>query len=305
VLKVRLPANTPRSHWPLSVFLVIAAVANSCAAKYEKGARFNYQDDVGFAKVSVVSVIPWTVVENALSPGFNLTGDQAVTEVAQAGRSEEDTISSTFNLAVQGNFSPGGGGAGALPSASSTGSVKKAASTDTKSGGGAQASSAASPESSPSGAASPSASPSSGTKESNPPATGLSALTKYQLAASLYQEVKLLNLYVKHIAQSQNVTPYLVSLDVNMFTSSPKAEVNSLVVISFQWIKKGVYQWSPAIIPVISSEDIELNQHTNSVHNLLTLAAALAGTSPTGLGGSIKSSETLDKLSKLAGRDVN
>jgi hypothetical protein len=270
--------------------IVLPIVTSSCAARYEKGARFNYQDNVGFAKVSVVSVVPWSVIENSLSPGFTLTGDKALEQVALAGRTEDETISSAFNFAVEGNFSPSGG----KPSLPGTGS-------------GAQSSSGTARSTSASEASSPSPAVSAAVpaKGATPSATSLSALRKYQLAASLYQEVQLLNVYIKHIAQSQHATPYLVSLDVNLFTLSPKAEVNSLVVISFQWIKKGTFEWSPSIVPVISSEDIELNQHAKSVHNLLTVAAALAGASPTGFGGSLKTSEALDQLSKLAGKDVN
>lgn len=122
----------------------------------------------------------------------------------------------------------------------------------------------------------------------------------------MFQKVKLLNLYIEHTATEEKSVPYLVSMDVSLFPSTPKAEVNGIVVLFFQWTDpNGVPGLPITVVPVIASEDVEVSDHTRNVQNALSLAAALSGTSPNGFGGSGRFNNTLDTLRKMAGQDIN
>ncbi len=127
--------------------LAAFVVLNSCTAhQYEEGARFRYQDEVGFAKVSVISVAPWNRVGPFLSPEFDMTADKALAAVAQVGRRQDESLSSTVSAAITGQFTPLSNLPGPPPSVSASPSAS--ASPAASASAGASPSASASPKAS-------------------------------------------------------------------------------------------------------------------------------------------------------------
>lgn len=67
---------------------------------YGPGAAFKYQDDVGTAKLTVVSVAPWEQIES-LVPDFALTGREALQQVAATGRAESEAYLTARRLLLE------------------------------------------------------------------------------------------------------------------------------------------------------------------------------------------------------------
>lgn len=174
----------------LAASLVLAVLLPCCASTYEPGAKFNYQDDVGFAKVSVISVTPWSTIETALAPNFQLTEAEALKRVANVARSEDEIIASTFTNQLNFSFTPGGAGSqtkGTTTKSDSSSETSDNGKSDSQGKQGAG-----------SGAKSGGKS-SDGSKqaESAPVFTTMPASAQYQLATALIQQVRLLNNYIK------------------------------------------------------------------------------------------------------------
>jgi hypothetical protein len=293
---------------------LLLLVSMSCASRYEKGSRFSYQDRVGFTKISVVAVTPWSRIAPVLETAFKLTPEEALQKAAQSGRTLDEVIANNLTIALKGNLTPSVPG---QSTGSGTNSQSGNGSTDQSGGSSAGASSNAAKQqddsskggSGDTGGAKDSSSKAdagnSTSAQSAPAVSAMPAMAQYQAAMSLYQEVKLIPTYVEHVAVENDAVPYFVTLDVSMFPSSATAEVNALVIIAFVGVDNGTLQWIPTVVPVMASEDLETDPHSRSVHNTLALALSLAGTAPNGMGGSGDFKDTYDELSKIAGKDVN
>ncbi len=286
----------------------------SCASRYEKGSRFSYQDRVGFTKISVVAVTPWSRIAPVLETTFKLNPEDALQKAAQSGRTLDEVIANNVAIALKGNLTPslpgqntgsgtnsqsGNGGTDQSSGSSANASSNDAKQQDDSNGGGSGDSGDAKDSSSKAGVGSSTAA------QSAPAVSAMPAMAQYQAAMSLYQEVKLIPTYVEHVAVENDAVPYFVTLDVSMFPSSATAEVNALVIIAFVGVADGTTRWAPTVVPVMASEDLETDPHSRSVHNTLALALSLAGTAPNGMGGSGDFKDTYDELSKIAGKDVN
>jgi hypothetical protein len=315
-----LSSNDIHSWKLFHIFPVVVALFLSCALigscsshstqkseGYAKPAQFDYQDEAGFTRVNVISVARWEDVAASLTPNFNLTADDAQKAVGLPGRNESENITSKLS----GSLTFSGIGAAASSGAPIAQSGKSKKTTSSSSGGKASASAEASPDASakPS-AASTSAQGGGPTDSANAgPTPAIDAMSRYQLAAALYQEVQLLNTYVKSVARTKDATPYLVSLDVSIFPSTPKAALNALVITSFVGINQDEhattdFAWAPDVLPVILSEDIETNVHQRQIEDALLLSLTASGTYGPA-SGTANITRTLDRIAHLSGLDVN
>jgi hypothetical protein len=296
----------------LTTLLVLPLSPLGCSPQYEKGARFRYQDEVGFAKVSVVSVAPWSEVAPVLVTNFKLTPEDAVKKAAQSGRTVDEVIANAISVALTSKLTPTTVGSTTADTGNST-SPSGAGDSTTDDSTDTTASADDAGETDKGDSTTPGTDSSNKTSSSQNAAnasaaavTAMPALTQYRTGAALYQEVMLTPTYIDHVAGDYGATPYFVTMDVGLFPASPKAEVNALVTVAFVGTDAGGnLEWSPTVVPVMSSEDLEINEHSRSVHNTLNVALEIAGTAPNGMGSSGKFNDAFDKLSKLGGKDVN
>lgn len=302
----------------VAALLLSCGLIGSCSSHsteksegYAKPAQFDYQDEAGFTRVNVISVARWEDVAASLTPNFTLTADDAQKAVGLPGRTESENITSKLSASL--TFSGAGSAASSGAPASESSAAKK---TESSSSGSKSSSSAdASPDAS--AKASPTSTPAQQGGPSNSanagPTPTIDAMSRYQLAAALYQEVQLLNTYVKYVASTKQATPYLVSLDVSIFPSTPKAALNAFVLASFVGIDqskddqgnvKGGFAWAPDVLPVVLSEDIETNVHQRQIEDALLLSLTASGTYGAA-SGTANITKTLDRIAHLSGLDVN
>jgi len=266
--------------------LLIAVVALAGCAKpfWETGAKHEYQDEVGTAKITVVSVIPWAQLEAALSPGFQLSAADALQRVGLAVRGEDEAylraVTAALRLSMGSPSAPGGDGKLVEPPKHSP-----LPALDEVRGALAQS------------------------------VVSMTDTSRYRLALALLQEVQLLNNYIRHVSAPKDWKKYLVSMDVALMPSRREAEVDANVFISFlpetvPRIRALTVQIPPMVVdapriyPIVTSDDVEINQHTRGVKNTGQLLMSLAG----GYGpaqAAAETSRTSEDLQRAIGRELN
>ena len=275
------------------VLITFWALAGCSLDLFEKSKPFKYQDEVGIAKLSVISVAPWDKVREALQPNFKLQdADEALEKVGASVRSVDEAYSRSLNAALR----------LALPGApdlkTGSDSAKDAGETPKTSG---------------------QASGSSPGQASTEPLQAMSASSQYRLASSLFQEIQLLNKHIEHVAQDKKADAYLISIDVALLPAR-RASVDAFVLIAFVGTPKAPIPpmktgkapeapqepgyWSPTVVPIILSEDIELNRHSRQVQNVANIALGLAAAIK-GIGVTGELERTGRDLLKASGRDIN
>ena len=259
------------------------ALAGCGAQLYERGATFQYQDQVGIAKLTVVSVVRWEDVEQDLLPNFKLEAEKALQQVARSVRSEDETYLSSLRGALK--LTLPGAPAPQVPQQSA-----KGASGAEESGGQASSERSVSKGQAPSDTV-----------------PDVSASIQYRLAVALFQEVQLLRNYIRHVAREKDSEAFLVSMDVGGIPLR-RAEVDAEVLVTFigrcPTAGGDACLWTPAVVPVILSDDVELNRHSRQVQNALQLSLAIAGAiKGIGVGSNIESAR--QELLRTLGRDIN
>lgn len=274
------------------IFVVVCLVVTGCGWMnlYEKGTKFDYQDEVGIAKLSVISVTPWEEIEKALIPNFKLEASEALQKVGDSVRVVDEaylrSLSATLQLSLP---------SGSTPKSETDSSKIETPKTPGQTSGNAPGQASGSSPGQPIAASS----------------QLLSSASQYQLATALFQEVQLLNSYIKHVMKEENSEAYLISMDVALLPAR-KAEVDAFALISFVGVpneqcdpdlKQSCYS-APTVMPAILSEDMELSRHTRQVQNLRQIALSIAG-AVQGVGGRGAIDQKAQELLKATGRDVN
>jgi hypothetical protein len=253
---------------------------------YSKPAKFNYQDDIGFAKVSNISAARWEDVQASLAPNFSLAANDALNQVALTSLTEAQASNrvTVGSLTIQ--YANPAGGQIATPKASTSPSP-------------------VSTTSAPLAAASPQAIPSLIIPQISASPVAIDAAMRYELAASLFQEVQMLNAYVQYASRRRHDIAYLVTLDVSLFPYSPAAAVNAQVLVSFAGINDvGRVQFFPEVVPIILSEDVQTEILARNTERAISTAAAAAG----GYGpvsGQANIADALHTISEINGIETN
>lgn len=151
------------------------------------------QDKIGTAQVSILSVASWDSYMNGLQPQFELTADEALAKVLPSMTGKDDRILDALQSALRATV-PGAKGPGSEPAKPDEGSLATSGAPEATKGlldsrlRGAK----------PAGEAPP------------------DPVLQYQAAAALFQEVQLLNRYVRDAALRRDATPYVVRLQVTI-----------------------------------------------------------------------------------------
>lgn len=186
--------------------------------------------DAASTHIAVLSVAPWNDMVDKLQPGFTLTGDGALAKTLPVTQLLTSQVLEATNASLQ----------MALPSFSQT-------RTDTTTS--QQATGAAATESrdvteeersGPGQLPELGADPAGGRRAKDLPALTLDpnklenqAVLEYQTAAALYQEVQILNSYVRYAARRTGFTPYLVRLQVTVLPTARNEPYDVVGDISF------------------------------------------------------------------------
>ena len=232
----------------------VAVVVSSCAnSKWSWGDAEcapaapgeETQADYGTAKVTVISVAPWRSVAHKLFPQFRLTGPEALREVEGAARIENQQTLEL--LKVTAGFSTKGADPAEAPT--SDASVPQLLLGD-----------------------------------AGLPLIAHDSHSRYKQSLALFQEVQLLNEYLRFAVADENASAYLVTLDVTLLPRRD-APVDAEVDISFVSFLQGYSRpESVRVVPIIASDIHELNQSSNASATSTQLAIALQALLASGKG---------------------
>ena len=198
----------------LAILAVLTTAACSVVDSVYTGTRAEDLRDAGSVHLSVLAVAPWSEYVAAMQPNFQLTADGALARVAADSRWATEDRSSIAQLGQQ---------ALALDRASNGArplevpALRPPGTNGEVNGHG-------------NGAPAPIPPPASPGQES---ATGPDAMLRYTAATALFQEVQLLNRYIRDAAIPNGYRPYLVRVQVSLMPSRRHAPYDTYTTLSF------------------------------------------------------------------------
>lgn len=268
----------------------LALLFTACAASREEPGPLPAQEEAGSVHLAVLSVAPWQAYVAALQPKFTLTADGALQQVLTIGQvSSNDELSATSVEVGVGVAESGGPG---KPPAKKPAAPAHA-------GGGR-----------------PDIRPGVAAAVANPKRD---AHTAYANAAALYQEVQLLNRYLKDAAIPKDCTAYVVRLQVTLLPRRRDAPYDAYSTLSFFSVGKGRIAAAdsmrsdddpgepatgPRVLPLLVTDNLEMAAASRTREKIQELALALGGSSGS-VAGSLGVESTEAKLDRVAGLDLN
>ncbi len=208
-----------------------------------------YQGDVGGEYISVIGVRSLDSVIDDIQPLFNLTADaalkEAVPDTLNSSESGLSSLSATLQLGLM--FSP------------------------------------STSASSPSNATIPSQPVSPLSILTNLPGASIDPVLQYRAAASLFEQVKLLNRSLKDIPHFHGFTPYIVTIQVALIPYRRDAPYDAYADIAF-FTDTNIPPTSPdtnketipLVYPLPASDALEMSNEQQSQNQLRQLGFALA-----------------------------
>jgi hypothetical protein len=204
---------------------VICLLFLSCAsreARLEKAPRpVNRQEEAASTHVSVLSVARWEEFAEALQPTFNLTADKALVEAVPATMRLEEKLVDAFLARLK--LAPPTSSSTAATMASSTGSSSTTNGATSAVAGTNDSSSTTTNEGSGNVASATNQTFTPPQASSLGPATSVLAgdialdpMTRYRAATALFQEVQIINRYIRDAAVRRNSVPFVVRLQVSL-----------------------------------------------------------------------------------------
>jgi hypothetical protein len=270
------------------------------------------QDEVGTIRAAVLSVGTWNNYVSALQPGFVLGPDKALEVVAPTTQVVDQrtldvlgagarvalpttTVVSTTNVLPDGKPAAD---PGQTTTTSKTGDAS--ALTLPPSSAGTRTAAGLTPLGKPDDAT-----------------LGMEPMLRYWAATALYQEVQLINRYVRDAAiQDSNYEAYVVRFQVGVmprrrdlqfdayanlsfFTDDPKCKPASAPAPAPPSVCK-----TPIVLPLLAADSIEGALHSSTADQLRSYAFALSAVIQ-GVGVAANLDKLRETLERIAGRDLN
>ncbi len=319
------------------VTLVVVSMVPGCGSftpERETTRRFQKQHEAGSVHVSVLSVARWEDYVHALQPAFELTENEALKLVLPTTRALEES----YVDAVRGGIS---GSAGKREA--SRKDVTTVTQDETPDGGTSTTESQKTEEDQ-----SPNVSRNNSPlilNRSNPPGFLRSPelevkpdsdpLLQFWSATALYQEVQLLNRYIKDAAVRDGFTPYVVRMQVSLMPTARHEPYDAYCTVSFfsqsdpleeseagsesareargpsttllrglDWQPEAIEKRTPQVVPLMVTDNLEATLHSRTEDKIRQMAGSLLF-----LSGSVGASADLDSVmsqfQRVFGKDLN
>jgi hypothetical protein len=286
-------------------FAVLVSLLVSCATNYSSE---GYKKRVGGVYLSVMSVTPWYECKKDLQANFKLTEAQALDNVALTSQLDESQAMNAFNAALNIGLSLPSGSSNSGSGTTSSGSSSAQGSSTSASSGSSSSSTTPANSSSTSANPSPPSRAFDLTTDMMGKAVPIDAIMKYNLAASLFQEIKMINRVVSDAAIRRNYTPYIVRLQISVlpdFDEFPKrTDVEATLSFFPKEDEESSPQKAPCIIPLLVTDDIEGALQSRSAEKLRQYALGLAAQYQ-GMGGKVDLQQVNDAINNILGRSIN
>lgn len=295
-----------------SVLFVLLVVSGCCTDSFKQN-RVSRQDQAGSSHVAVLSVGPWESYRDAVQPTFKLSLEDALSlsipNTMALAESTLDAFGAKLKVAL-----PGTSFTDSATTHGETGAVTTTKTDSTKTTTSGDFSKLAFGES-------PAGSRTAAGLTAVPTATtplGTEPVLKFLAATALYQEVQLLNRYVKDAAIGDDVA-YVVRLQVSLMPRLRDEPYDAYSTISFfpgpfaPNTGKGEFKITESdsekaarvrIVPLLVTDNIEAMLHSSSLDQIRQFALALSAViQGVGVGADIQ--KVHDKLQTVLGRDLN
>ncbi|WP_027720750.1 hypothetical protein [Maridesulfovibrio zosterae] len=255
---------------------------------------------------SVISIIPWDEIQDEMQPSFPMDADKALLEAIPTTLSEERKILNSLNaylkLALTQKLT-----SFEETTTKKTGEQENKSSTRTETFEQPDLNSLSVSQNQQI------------TDQSNSPFIAnpnqINARMRHSAATALYQEVRLLNKYVKYASNRKGYTPYLVRMQVSLTPMADDARYDAYSTISFfpdrfSGITENTISSpknsdkTPFVVPLLVSEDLEKASFSRNNNDILQMAMALQATFNS-VGVETGFDKTLQDMLKLSGTDYN
>jgi len=286
--------------------LVVGAALAACAsrASFEKPPVVNSVQDAAAIRVTTLSVARWEDYVDALQAQFSMTADVATTLAFPQTSISQSSVADSLALGLQLGLpqsthtaSQGVSGSQGTTTTATT-AVNQGATTNT--GNAASTSGNSTTNSSSSTLAAGVAPTSTLTTPTAPSTSGIAGpsgalqvdpIDSYNAAASIYEEVQLLNRYLQDGALRYGYVPYVARMQISVmpFARNEPYDVYLDIGLFSQCEGTGLGESLPAVVvPLLVTDDIEKGQATNAVNIARQLALNIAGVvDNVGLGGNV------------------
>lgn len=254
------------------------------------------QEDAASAHIAVISVAPWDAYRDAVQPNFKLSSDDAfalsLPNTLALEQKVVDALGLTAKVALPGTSMSE---TKTLHSETGKPTIETHDLAQTNSSGDA---SKLTFSPSPAGTR---------TAAGLPPSTsvlgvplGTDPMLKFLAADALYQEVQIINRYVKDAAVFENFLPYLVRFEVSLMPRRRNLSYDAYTLISFfhgPWLepREPASKSEVQVLPMLVTDDLESLMESRSIDQVRQIAFALAAAvHGVGVSGDIqKLNETL------------
>ncbi|APD90680.1 hypothetical protein BM524_13200 [Alteromonas mediterranea] len=285
---------------------IIIAGCSSSGFKSSEPLTVTFDAEAASTHISIDSVGSWYSYSDALQPNYEMTEQNALNAVVPTNLHFEEAIRNAFGASLQlapstssitesfttsfdpaGNEettgtrtrarNPGDSSSISLPNTSSLLPSQANDSDDLTGGDGSDFQTA-------------------------PQKVDLDPFLRYSAATSLYQEIELINRYIKDAALKKDVKPYLVRMNVNLMPKARNLPYDTYINVSMFSEKQDVEL--PTVLPLLVSDNIEAAMQSRSNTDLLNLAFGLSLLNA-GNFGSIGLDNYSEKFQSVFGRDMN
>ncbi len=279
----RAPLGLWRRYRPLALLSTGLLLVGCASDPFFTERRAKLQHEAGSVHFAVLSVSPWAQTVASLQPDFELDSAEALAKVLPATRIDADAQIRHFRGSLQ---ATGKGPGAAEPPAVGSG---------------------------PSGHGPAPPVPPDFEVQSDP-------MLEYWSATALYQEVQLLNRYVRDAALRDGWDAYVVRLQVSLMPRARHEPYDAYVMLSFftghmrgtpatqARGSSGSSGSSPQIVPLLVTDNLEMSLRSRMLEDTRRLALSLSG-AYTGPEGSYTSGVAAKQfhadLRSLYGADLN
>ena len=192
-----------------------------------------YQDQVGSAHMSVISVAPWDSRKNELKPDFVVSPTEALQLIAQHTTSLHDSNTSSFSFGLGGGSAASSNNTGPQNTVSPTGNISGLAISTI---------------------------------------TVMDPMSAFMSATALFQEIKLLNYSVEDVVKRDGYIPYIVRMQVTLMPFKREAPYDVYMTAAF-FPSTGTFLPQVVPLLVTDSMETAEHYSENENSNLLELAS--------------------------------
>ncbi|HET8796106.1 MAG TPA: hypothetical protein VFO89_00355, partial [Thermoanaerobaculia bacterium] len=250
---------------------VIAVLALGCGST-QRVREIQSQDSVGKISVGVQSIAPFDdAYVRQISPNFTLTTPDALQAISQARIRELETLREVLLAARLDLGARGTSVTKATEAATGAETTVKETTTETKTPGTAPATQL------------PAAIAATLARLTDDETVTIDAALRYRTAASLIQEVALLNRYVRDAAIARNTAPYVVRFLVTVSPYSRELPYDASVSIELTDSNKKPI----VVVPLFVTDTIETSREGSFARAASAVGGDVGGVLGTGIGVSL------------------